>query len=159
MENRNQRNSCSISTELLRHFRDDLNRYDIKILSKDDVQFQSFTSVMVIRNYWLSFIETLSYSVYFYNCKVFGFWAMNEHVNLMAEQYEFGSDKDSDFITSNCRISKNVQGGGLQQRNVDVKTIKQYAQPYRRSIVQRILEMHSKQWKILLKATSKQGAR
>ena len=103
--------------------------------------------------------KTLSYSLYLYNCKVFGFWAMNEHVNLMAEQYEFGSDKDSDFITSNCRISKNVQGGGLQQRNVDVKTIKQYAQPYRRSIVQRILEMHSKQWKILLKATSKQGAR
>ena len=29
----------------------------------------------------------------------------------------------------------------------------------RRSIVQRILEMHSKQWKILTKATSKQGAR
>ena len=29
----------------------------------------------------------------------------------------------------------------------------------RRSIVQRILEMHSKQWKILRKATSKQGAR
>ena len=32
----------SISTRLLRHFRNDLNRYDIKILSKDDVQFQSF---------------------------------------------------------------------------------------------------------------------
>ena len=32
----------SISTGLLRHFRNDLNRYDIKILSKDDVQFQSF---------------------------------------------------------------------------------------------------------------------
>ena len=29
----------SISTGLLRHFRDDLYRYDIKILSKDDFQF------------------------------------------------------------------------------------------------------------------------
>ena len=66
--------------------------------------------------------KSLSYSVYFYNCKVFGFRAMNEHVSLMAEQYEFGSDKDD------VKISKNVQGR-LQQRNVDVKTIKQYAQP------------------------------
>ena len=54
---------------------------------------------MVIRNYWLSFIEALSYSVYFYNCKVFCFRAMNEHVSLMVEQYEFGYDKDGDFIT------------------------------------------------------------
>ena len=29
----------SISTGLLRHFRNDLNRYDKKIISKDDVQF------------------------------------------------------------------------------------------------------------------------
>ena len=36
----------SISTGLLRHFRDDLNRYDIKILSKDDVQFQSFRKAL-----------------------------------------------------------------------------------------------------------------
>ena len=63
--------------------------------------------------------KALSYSVYFYNCKVFGFRAMNEHVSLMAEQYEFGSDKDV------VKISKNVQGR-LQQRKVDVKTIKQY---------------------------------
>ena len=32
---------------------------------------------------------------------------MNEHVSLMGEQYEFGSDKDGDFITFNGRISRN----------------------------------------------------
>ena len=37
--------------------------------------------------------KALSYSVQFYNCKVFGFQATNEHVSLMAEQYEFGSTK------------------------------------------------------------------
>ena len=47
---------------------------------------------------------------------------MNEHVSLMAEQYEFGYDKDG------VKISKNVQGR-LQQQKVDVKAIKQYAQP------------------------------
>ena len=36
----------SISTGLLRHFRDDLNRNDKKVLSKDDVQFQSFRKAL-----------------------------------------------------------------------------------------------------------------
>ena len=36
---------------------------------------------------------------------------MNEHVNLMAELYEFGSDKDGDFITFNGRIVKTISKG------------------------------------------------
>ena len=55
--------------------------------------------------------KALSYAVFCYNFKVFGFRAMNEHVNLMAEQYEFGADKEGDFIIFNGRISKNIQGG------------------------------------------------
>ena len=72
--------------------------------------------------------KALSYAVFFHNCKAFGFRAMDEHVRLTAEQYEFGDDKEGDFITFNGRIVKNVQGG-LQQRKVEVKAIKQYAQP------------------------------
>ena len=30
----------------MRHFREDVNRYDIKIISKDDVQFQSFRKAL-----------------------------------------------------------------------------------------------------------------
>lgn len=132
----------SISTGLLRHFRDDLNRYDLKILSKDDVQFQSFRKALDSRmkemtaggigtkktsadpltvederQLWSSRTigfhssKGLSYAVFFYNCKVFGFRAMNEHVHLMAEQYEFGCDKDGQFITFNGRISKMSKGG------------------------------------------------
>ena len=94
----------SISTGLLRHFRGDLNRYDIHILSKDDVHFQSFRKALDSRmkemtaagigtkktsadpltvqdeeQLWSSGTigfhssKALSYSVYFYNCKVFGF--------------------------------------------------------------------------------------
>ena len=116
----------SISTGLLRHFRNDLNRYDIKILSKDDVQFQSFRKALDSRmkadpltvqdeeQLWSSGTigfhssKALSYLMYFYNCKVFGFRGMNEHVSLIAGLYEFGSDKDGDFITFNGRISKNI---------------------------------------------------
>ena len=52
--------------------------------------------------------KALSYSVYFYNCKLFGFRAMNEDVSLMFEQYELGSEKNGDFTTFNDRVSKNV---------------------------------------------------
>ena len=52
-----------------------------------------------------------------------------------SKQYEFDDEKDGGFIIFNARIAKNVQGG-LQQRKVDVKTIKQYAQPFNsRSVV------------------------
>ena len=52
----------------------------------------------------------------------------------MAQQYEFGDDKKGDFIIFNGRIAKNIQGG-LQQRKVDVKAIKQYPQPSNRRCV------------------------
>ena len=152
----------NISAGLLRHFRDDLNRYDLNILSKDDAHFQSFQKALDSRMKEMTIAgigtkktsadpltvddeeqsrstgtigfnsaKALSYAVFFYNCKVFGFRAMNEHVSLVAEQYEMGTDKDGEFITFNGRVPKNVQGG-LQQRKVEVKTIKQYAQPLNR---------------------------
>ena len=52
---------------------------------------------------------------------------MNEHVNLMVEQYEVGVDETGEFLKFHGRVSKNVQGG-LKQRKVDVKDVKQYAQ-------------------------------
>ena len=39
---------------------------------------------------------------------------MNEHVSLMVERYEFGSDKDGDFIKFNGRVSK----GGFNSRKL-----------------------------------------
>ena len=59
---------------------------------------------------------------------------MNEHVNLMAEQYGFGADREDDLIICNARISKNVEGG-LHQWKVDLKTAKQYPQPSNRRCV------------------------
>ena len=48
MENRTQRTPCTAFQQdcCMRHFREDVNRYDIKILSKDDVQFQSFRKAL-----------------------------------------------------------------------------------------------------------------
>ena len=58
-------------------------------------------------------LQALSYAVFFYNCKVFGFRTMNEHVNLVVEQYEVGVDETGEFIRfhgNDGRVSKNVQG-------------------------------------------------
>ena len=52
---------------------------------------------------------------------------MNEHDNLMVEQYEFGADEAARFVKYHGKVAKNVQGG-LAQRQVEVKGIKQYAQ-------------------------------
>lgn len=53
----------------------------------------------------------LSYMMYFYNCKLFGFRAMDEHVNLMADQFVFGKSQDgSEFLRFKGRLSKTVIG-------------------------------------------------
>ena len=99
----------NISTGLLRHFRDDLERFDLNILAKNDPNFSSFRNALdsrmkemtnagigTLKNaadpltfadeeqlWWSGTIgfhssQALSYAVYFYNCKVFRFRAMNE---------------------------------------------------------------------------------
>ncbi|XP_078608426.1 uncharacterized protein LOC144880237 [Branchiostoma floridae x Branchiostoma japonicum] len=59
----------------------------------------------------LSTSEGMSYGVYFYNCKVFGFRAMDEHLNLLIEQYRFGTDTNGHYMYFTGMVSKNVQGG------------------------------------------------
>ena len=160
----------NMSCGLLRHFRDDIKRFDLNIFAKDEPKFQSFRNALDSRmkemtasgigvktnsasplsraeekQLWDSGLigfhssKAVSYGVFFYNCKIFGFRAMNEHVNLMVEQYEFGKDSQGEFVIFTGRVSKNVQGG-LEQRKVDVKSIKHYAQPSNRRCVVRLLK-------------------
>ena len=59
--------------------------------------------------------------MFFYNCQVFGFRAMNEHVNLMVEQYEFAKDKEGEFLTFHevVRMFKVVfNKGKLTSKNI-----------------------------------------
>ena len=41
-------------------------------------------------------IQGLPYSEVFYNCKVFGLKRMDEHVQLMTDQFTRGSDENQD---------------------------------------------------------------
>jgi hypothetical protein len=54
--------------------------------------------------------QGLSYIVYFYNCKLFGFRARDEHVELMAEQYKIFMDNDIKCLQYSGRLAKNVTG-------------------------------------------------
>ncbi|XP_074641138.1 uncharacterized protein KIAA1958 homolog [Tubulanus polymorphus] len=67
----------------------------------------------------------LSRTVYFYACKVFGLRSRGEHLNLDVEQFSFGEDDGGRFIRFQGKNSKNTSGG-LSQRHIEMKNIKQY---------------------------------
>ena len=131
-----------LACRLVRHFRDELKRFDLNILSKDEPNFDSFRKALDSRmkemsasgigtkkqpadplcnddeaKLWstgtvgLMSSKSLSYGMFSYNCKVFGFRTMNEHINLMEEQYEFRADQEGEFLHFTGRLCKNVLGG------------------------------------------------
>jgi len=69
----------------------------------------------------------MSYAVFFYNCKLFGFRGMDEHRNLAAEQFQVKADTVGKYINFSGRVCKNVQGG-LDQRRIEPKLIKHFEQ-------------------------------
>ena len=55
--------------------------------------------------------EGMSYCASFYNSKVFGLGAMDEHVNLQADQFTIGTDEyNCKFLQFQGRLSKTVTG-------------------------------------------------
>ncbi|XP_071153407.1 zinc finger MYM-type protein 2-like [Mytilus edulis] len=67
--------------------------------------------------------------VFFHNCKLFGFRALNEHKQLDASQFRISVDTiGNKLLHYTGRLCKNVQGG-LNNRNVDVKRITQKSDP------------------------------
>ena len=70
--------------------------------------------------------QGLSYGAFFYNCKAFGFRGFDEHHSLEVSQYTFGSDEVGKYVVFTGKACKNYQGG-IHQRNVMPKSVKQYA--------------------------------
>ncbi|XP_052102685.1 uncharacterized protein KIAA1958-like [Mytilus californianus] len=67
--------------------------------------------------------------VFFYNCKLFGFRALDEHKELDASQYRISVDTNGrKLLHYTGRLCKNVQGR-LNNRNIDVKRITQKSDP------------------------------
>ena len=68
---------------------------------------------------------SISFAVFFYNCKLFGLRGMDEHRDLASEQFNVSNDEIGKYVSFSGRVSKNVQGG-LDHRRVEPKLIKQY---------------------------------
>ena len=140
----------AISTGLLRHSRVDLNRYDLNILSKDDPHLQSFRKARGS-----------------FDCgrrgTVMLIWdCLNTPILWLSSTSLVPTKKAIGFIIFNGRISENVEGG-LQQRKVDLKTVKQYARLFNRRCVVEVFREYMRctqvVWKIFQKAPSKQRGR
>ncbi|CAG2247964.1 unnamed protein product [Mytilus edulis] len=71
--------------------------------------------------------EGLSYGVFYYNCKLFGFRGMDEHRDLEATQFEVVTDsvQKKKCLTFYGRISKNNQGGFFH-RKIEPKKVIQW---------------------------------
>ena len=65
---------------------------------------------------------------FWYNYKLFGLQACDEHRNLEVSQYEIGEDEIGTYLRFKGRSSKNYQGG-LQHRRVIPKDLRIYAKP------------------------------
>ena len=73
--------------------------------------------------------QGLSYAVFLYNCKVFGFRGGDEHRNLDVSQYEVTTDhRGHQKLVYFGRTAKNLQGG-LKQRKIEAKAIEQHGDP------------------------------
>jgi hypothetical protein len=67
--------------------------------------------------------QSLQYTVFFYNCKLFGLRAFDEHRSRECEQFEIGSDNHRKYIHFIGRSNKTFKGGikQMQLQNKDIK--------------------------------------
>ena len=84
---------------------------------------------------------SLSFAVFFYNCKLFGLRGMDVHRDLASEQLNVSNDGIGKYVSFSGRVSKNVQGG-LDHRRVEPKFIKQYEEASNPRCVVRLYETY-----------------
>ena len=70
--------------------------------------------------------QSMINTVFFYNTKLFGLRAMDEHRRLACEQFEVGEDNHGKYIKFDGRSTKTLTGG-LHQRNLSAKSIRHYS--------------------------------
>jgi hypothetical protein len=60
--------------------------------------------------------NSLQYTVFFYNCKLFGLRAFDEHRSRECEQFEIGSDNHRKYVHFIGRSNKTFKGGIKQMK-------------------------------------------
>jgi len=149
----------NIVIAIQRHLREECKRPEINFLARNNYTFSEFLSTLdavmktltaeglgVVRHtdnlciddeikLWeLGVINTtsaegLSYGVFFYNCKVFGFRGLTEHKQLTADQYTVRYNYvGNPVLMYQEHVSKTTKGG-LNERKYSPKTVTQYSDP------------------------------
>ncbi len=72
--------------------------------------------------------QGLTYSMFFYNCKLFGLRAGDEHRDLCREQFIVDFDSAGRYLQFMGRPSKNIKGF-LRQKDITTRDLKICAQP------------------------------
>ena len=70
--------------------------------------------------------QALLNTVYFYNCKLFGFRGRDEHRDLCVGQFTFGKDETAKYVEFTGRASKTLKGG-LKTRKLNMKQVRHYS--------------------------------
>ena len=66
--------------------------------------------------------------VYFYNCKLFGLRAGDEHRSLCVKQYKFGSSNGCEYIKFSGHSNK-TYSGGLNHRKLTANNLRIFSVP------------------------------
>jgi integrase len=69
--------------------------------------------------------QSLLYTVFLYNCKLFGLRGCDEHRGLVPGQFSVGRDHIGQYVEFTGRSSKTFKGG-LDQTHIKAKTVKHY---------------------------------
>lgn len=72
--------------------------------------------------------QALQYTVFFYDCKIFGLRVFDEHRNLECSQFEIGQHEQGKFIRFDFIRSCKTYKGGLKHLQLSNKDSKHYCQ-------------------------------
>ena len=131
----------------------------VQVRHKDPVTVDDERMLWDTGTFNTNMAEGLSYCIYFYNSKVFGLRAMDEHVNLQADQFTIGTDEyNCKFLQFQGRLSKTVT------KNIDSKarpkSLRHHADPTNPccsvGIMEKIPGSHSNRGTFLQKTPSQQ---
>ena len=70
--------------------------------------------------------QVITNTVYFYNCKVFGLRSIDEHRNLLREQFSKKVDEKSRVYLEYVDYGNKTMRGGLKHMKVEPKVLRQY---------------------------------
>jgi hypothetical protein len=99
--------------------------FGTKVKQADPILTEDEEKIWEAQVFGMHSAQNLQYTVFFYNCKLFGLCAFDEHRSLECEQFEIGSDNHRKYVHFIGRSNK-ILKGGIKQMQLQNKDIKHY---------------------------------